>query len=212
LAGKRASQADVTARIVVAARHELVHYGIRRTSVEEVARRAGVSRVSVYRRFAGKSELVRAVILAEAERFLEEFDPLWHSDTPVHERVVDGVTLGVMWMRRNELYNALLRTEPDALMLALTVEAGALFALAQHMLEERLREEIDAGGLPEIDAELAAEALIRFVHSFVVLPFGRLPGDNEDEVRAWIQATVVPLVLDPAGPVGRRDADVQAGS
>ena len=51
----QASATDVA--IVAAAREELIRYGIRRANMSEIARRAGVSRVTVYRRFAGASRV-----------------------------------------------------------------------------------------------------------------------------------------------------------
>jgi len=36
---------------------------------------------------------------------------------------------------------------------------------------------------------------IRAMHSFDVLLFNGIPGDAGDEVRSWLRATVLPLVL-----------------
>ena len=41
---------------------EFERHGLRRVALEDVARRAGVSRTTIYRRFAGKDELIAAVV------------------------------------------------------------------------------------------------------------------------------------------------------
>jgi AcrR family transcriptional regulator len=196
-----------TARIVAVARAEFERYGIKRTTVEEIARRANVSRVSVYRRFAGKAELVRAVMFEDVGRFVERFDAIWRTDAPVEERFVDAVTLSVLEARRHPLLNALLRSEPEMLLLAITLEGEGLFKFICGLIETRLRREVELGALPDIDTELAAEALVRLGHSVVVLPFGRIPGEREEDVRRYVRAAALPVVLDPAGVAARRTAE-----
>ena len=64
-------------RVAAAALDEFSEHGIRRTSMEDVARRAGVSRMTVFRRFASKQGLVDVVIAREVHRGMEELDLLW---------------------------------------------------------------------------------------------------------------------------------------
>jgi AcrR family transcriptional regulator len=194
----------VTARIIAVAREEFERYGIRRTTVEQVARHAGVSRVSVYRRFAGKAELVRAVMFEDIGRFVERFDAIWRTAAPIEDRIVDALTLCVLELRSYPLYTTLLRSEPEALLASLTLEAEPLFVRICELLETRLREEIEHGTLPDIDTGLAAEALLRLGHSFVVLPFGQIPGGSEDDVRRYVRAAALPILLDPSGVAARR--------
>jgi AcrR family transcriptional regulator len=54
-------------RILDTALQLLMEQGIRKTSMDEVAERAGVTRVTIYRYFRDKKELVRAVFLRMAE-------------------------------------------------------------------------------------------------------------------------------------------------
>ena len=54
-------------RILDTALELLLEQGIRKTSMDEVAERAGVTRVTIYRHFRDKKELVRAVFLRIAD-------------------------------------------------------------------------------------------------------------------------------------------------
>ena len=56
-----------TERILDAACAELAKHGVRRTTMNQVADAAGLGVATVYRRFPQKAQLVRAVILREAE-------------------------------------------------------------------------------------------------------------------------------------------------
>ena len=56
---------SASAQILDAAIVEFERHGYRRVALDDVARRAGVSRTTIYRRFANKDELVGAVIERE---------------------------------------------------------------------------------------------------------------------------------------------------
>jgi TetR/AcrR family transcriptional regulator, repressor for uid operon len=181
-------------RIVAAAREEFERYGIRRTTVEQVARRAGVSRVTVYRKFDGKEALVRAVVLDDIQRFARHVDSLWRSDDAVEDRLIETCTLAVMALRRNPLFNTLLRSEPDALLQQLTLDGEEIFKLACDVLAARLQEHVEKGDLPELDVRLASELVVRLGFSVVVLPFGGFPGQDEDDVRRQLRSAVIPIL------------------
>src|SRR6516225_5645252 len=79
-----------TGRILDAAFGLLLDFGVRNLSVEGVARRAGVARVTIYRRFAGRDELLRAVLLREGRRLFDAVDAaVAGSDTP-EDQLVEG--------------------------------------------------------------------------------------------------------------------------
>ena len=53
-------------RILEAAREELSAYGLRRTTLDDIAARAGVGRATLYRRFANRDTLLAALVAREA--------------------------------------------------------------------------------------------------------------------------------------------------
>jgi AcrR family transcriptional regulator len=61
-AGAAVLRDDITAAIRGAVMHELAAVGYGRLSIEAVARRAGVSKTAIYRRWSSKLELVLAVV------------------------------------------------------------------------------------------------------------------------------------------------------
>ena len=46
--------------------------GIRRSTIEDIARRAGIDRVTVYRRVGSKDDVTQTVIAREVHRMMEE--------------------------------------------------------------------------------------------------------------------------------------------
>jgi hypothetical protein len=64
---------ETSARILDAAYEMFCHIGIQRSTMEDVARRAGISRITVYRRFATKGALVDQLVRREVGRYLDQF-------------------------------------------------------------------------------------------------------------------------------------------
>src|SRR5690554_3819714 len=66
------ARTSVDEAIIEAARESIMSVGLRRTSIAEIARNAGVSRPTVYRRYADLDELSNEVITREFLRVLAE--------------------------------------------------------------------------------------------------------------------------------------------
>src|SRR5271166_5880932 len=62
---------EITARILRAAIEQAELVGMRRSTMDDVARRSGVGRATLYRRFPTKAALNEAIVLSEVRRFLE---------------------------------------------------------------------------------------------------------------------------------------------
>lgn len=61
---------EVDVRILEAALEQFVLVGIRRTSADDIARRARVNRTTLYRRMGTKDQIVRAAVLHEVRRLI----------------------------------------------------------------------------------------------------------------------------------------------
>ena len=57
-------------RILDSARSLYIEYGLRRTTMEDVSKRAGMGRATLYRRFSEKDQLFKAVIFRDLQRSL----------------------------------------------------------------------------------------------------------------------------------------------
>jgi TetR/AcrR family transcriptional regulator, repressor for uid operon len=199
-AGDAGEQPDdgYTGRILRAAVEQFVDVGIRRSTVSDVARRAGLSRVTVYRRFPRKADLIQAVVLAELRRFLAELDAAV-AGLEAAERLVEGFVVTVRAIRSHPLLGRLLGTEPEALLPLVTVEFGPYLALARHVLAERaIRDRVALP--PGIDAEALAELCVRLGVSHLLTRDTCVPLDTDEQVRAYAARYLAPIV---SGGTGR---------
>lgn len=77
-------------QILDAAREQFMTFGLRRSTVDDVAKRAKVSRVTVYRRIGNKDSLVSACLLREYRRFVSDVDEAVAALPTMEDRLVAG--------------------------------------------------------------------------------------------------------------------------
>jgi AcrR family transcriptional regulator len=168
--------------------------GVEHLTMDAVARRARVGRMTVYRRFGDKQALVAALGAREGRRCLAELDAATGPDAPIAEQVAAGFVTSLRLAREHPLLSRLARLEPETVLSALTEDGGALFGLAREYLANRLRQSQRAGVLGPIEVEVAAELLVRLALSFVLIPESTLPLDDDERVREIAERLVAPIL------------------
>ncbi|ALG13507.1 TetR/AcrR family transcriptional regulator [Kibdelosporangium phytohabitans] len=182
---------ESTRRILDAALEAYQEFGLRRTTMDDVARAAGIGRATLYRRFPQKGDLVTAVGLREVRRFIAAVDVEISKAPNAEERMVEGFVAVVRGLRENQLLNRLLSSEPEAVLPGLTLHGGPVIALARGYLKEKIEEDQRAGLIADFDAEPLAETLARLIHSIVLTPDGRIPTRDERQMRAFARTYLV---------------------
>ena len=194
--------ADATSeRILDAAREQLTLIGVRRTTMDDVARRASVSRITVYRRFPTKDDLVRAVFLREAQTLFDTVDEAVSHLPRAADQLVEGFVAILTAGRRHPLLSGLLEVEPESVLPYFTLGGGPILALARGYLAGQVRRGQHSGQLRDIDPEAIAELAVRLTVSFILTPDSCFPLEDEDDLRTFARRYLVPAVV--AGPAAR---------
>ena len=182
---------DVGESILDTALEEFLAYGLRRTTVDIVAKRAGVSRATLYRRFDGKDVLVQAVLVRESRRFFCSIADAVAGVSTVEERLVEGFVVGVRYARADRLLNRLLASDPEALLPYLTTNGALVVAAARDFLVLQGGSRTPVG---DRTPEGVAELFVRLAISFTLMPESAIPLDSDEEVRAFARAYLAPLM------------------
>jgi AcrR family transcriptional regulator len=185
-------------RIVIAALDEFAEHGIRRTSMEDVARRAGVSRMTVFRRFESKQGLVEVVIAREVRRGMEELDLLWEGAETLEDRLVEGFAFAGRYVRDHPLFDGILRREPETLLPPLTIDGGPVLDLYRSLIADRLQAEVDSGHAVTSDVDGVAEVIARLAISLLLTREGDITLDDPDSIVRLVNLAVLPM-LQPRG-------------
>ncbi|WP_327590589.1 TetR/AcrR family transcriptional regulator [Nonomuraea sp. NBC_00507] len=153
--------------VLDAARDCVLAYGVRRTTLTDVARRAGVSRMTIYRRWPDVRSLVADVMTREWVSVVAGLD----LSDPVR-----AVVAGVRGLRAHPLWRKIVEADPELLMPYLLDRRGATHEAVLQVLEPAVGDArkaravllvaqsfllsaptmLDPVTLDELDAELAA--------------------------------------------------------
>ena len=184
--------AGIRERIVNAAEGCFARYGVGKTTVEDIAEAAGLSRATVYRNFAGgRDEVILAVILRDLRRFLDRLAERLSREPSVPDAIVEGVLDAVAFVRAEPRVAALLTPEAAGhTQAAVAVAAGRVLDLCADYVrphfEVAQRESLLRA---DITVEGAVEFLFRIISSMIVMP-------REDEPREFLRTYVVPALAE----------------
>src|SRR6202050_3995167 len=144
-------------QVLDAALEAFLDFGIRRTSMGEIARRSGLSPATLYRRFPGKDRIVWAVGLREAVRLVERVDAEVDPATSAEEQIVALSVACMREMRANALLRRLLAIEPEILLPLLTIRGGPVLDLGRAYVGEVIRRLAEREGVAALDTEQVDE-------------------------------------------------------
>jgi AcrR family transcriptional regulator len=179
-------------RILEATYACVARWGLSKTTVEDAAREAGLSRATVYRYFpGGRDELIDAVVSWQYLLFFVRLYEEVHGATSLEEVLERGLVFARRSLLEHEVLQKVLETEPDVLMPKLTVESNRTVGLIAGFLVPYLHEHAVA---PEVEVHQAAEFLARMILSYIASPGHWDLGDAEQVatlVRTELLAGVV---------------------
>src|SRR5205814_2535248 len=121
-------------RILDAAFGAVRDFGISRTTVEDVAGRAGFSRQTVYRYFPSKDHLVLALVLREEEKFIEGTRRAFSSEGTLDEAFTGAINFCLEYAREHPLLDRLLATDQETFLPYLTTRGLPVIVRAREAL------------------------------------------------------------------------------
>lgn len=113
-------------RILNAATELFVRLGYRKTSVDEVARKAGVAKGTVYLYYRTKAELVYHALANEKREHIERMRPLAEVSSTPQERLWSFVKLGVLMSREMPLTASLITGDHEISLAVLEMDEKVL--------------------------------------------------------------------------------------
>ena len=186
---------SATTKILDAAVAEFERHGFRRVALDDVARRAGVSRTTIYRRLANRDELVAAVVERENAALFADIARQLSDAGPQQNLYVEAFTLSIVTFREHRVLNAMLAEDPG-FVLAL---AHQHWAAAVERMAEALRVIFPAGLAERIGPRVVnelADTILRYAAVVLLLP-SMSPLDTADEIREFARRHFLPSL--PAG-------------
>ncbi|HEY9373725.1 TetR/AcrR family transcriptional regulator [Streptomyces sp.] len=186
--------------VLDAARDCVLAVGVRRTTLTDVARRAGVSRMTLYRRWPDVRSLVGDLMTREWIAVAAGAMPTADDGGPVRARMVDGLVAGAAAFRAHPLFAKILDVDPELLLPYILDRRGASQEALLGLLVRALDEGHEDGSVRPGHTDLQARSLLLVVQSFT-LSLRTMTDETDpdlseaaflDELRTLLERTLTP--------------------
>ncbi len=172
--------------------------------MEDVAREAGVARMTVYRHFASRDDLMQALIDREIELYFAEVSAMGRcieaateaGTNPALAVLVKCFQFTMHHFRDHPILSALLEREPHLLAPYVTSNADSMFRAAVSVISPGLDRWMAEGWIRPLPSAEAAEWLVRLAVSWQITRGAVTIPDDEGVMARLVHDYVWP-VLDP---------------
>ncbi|WP_411108861.1 TetR/AcrR family transcriptional regulator [Streptomyces sp. c-19] len=186
--------------VLDAARDCVLAVGVRRTTLTDIARRAGVSRMTIYRRWPDVRSLVGDLMTREWIAVAAGAMPPSDEDRPERERIVEGLVAGAAAFRAHPLFHKIIDVDPELLLPYILDRRGASQDALLGLLHTALEDGHEDGSVRRVRADLQARSLLLVVQSFT-LSLRTMTDETDpelseaaflDELRTLLERTIAP--------------------
>jgi AcrR family transcriptional regulator len=147
-----------------AAREAILAVGWSRTTLTDIARRAGVSRMTIYRKWPDMGSLL-ADLMTREWTDLVQVESTGDSDL---ERLVRGGVATVRAVRANPLFARIVELDPELLLPYLLERPGRSQRIVLDVIAEQVRAGQSSGAIRKGDPDLLARSVVLACHGFVL--------------------------------------------
>jgi len=178
----RASQ-----RILNAALQEAAAVGLQRITVEEVVRRAGVSRMTAYRRYPRRDDLVEALVRRETQRFLAAVADAIDVVEDPHDGVAEAFIAAVTFAREHPMLRRAGQLEPTPIAGSLELVAIGSAFIANYIHGE-------APGTPSQRVCWVGDVFARLFLTYISMPPTDPNFGDDAELRRFAHEVLTSMV------------------
>ncbi|GAB7106652.1 TetR/AcrR family transcriptional regulator [Streptomyces phaeofaciens JCM 4814] len=186
--------------VLDAVRDCVLAVGVRRTTLTDVARRAGVSRMTLYRRWPDVRSLVGDLMTREWIEAATRAMPVPEPGAGARARIVEGMVRGVDAFRTHPLFRKIVDVDPELLLPYVLDRRGASQEALLGLLAEALREGHADGSVRPGHPQRQARSLLLVAQSFTLSLRTMTDEDDADlspeafyaELRTILERTLTP--------------------
>ncbi|MEU6525370.1 TetR/AcrR family transcriptional regulator [Streptomyces sp. NPDC046924] len=186
--------------VLDAVRDCVLAVGVRRTTLTDVARRAGVSRMTLYRRWPDVRSLVGDLMTREWIDVATGALPERSSDVTGRDRMVEGLVAGVRAFGGHPLFRKIVDVDPELLLPYVLDRRGASQVALLELLADSVREGHADGSVRTGHPERQARSVLLIVQSFALSLRTMTDEDDPDltseallaELRDILERTLAP--------------------
>jgi AcrR family transcriptional regulator len=185
--------------ILDAARACVLAVGVRRTTAADIARRAGISRMTLYRRFPDAASVVTALMTREFAGLLHRAEAEVQDAPTARARIVAATLRTLELLDEDEVLRRILDVDPELLLPYVVQRLGAFQRGALAELAEAIRGGVADGSIRLLESDVAAATLELAVRGHVLAAGAEHRAIPKARAREEL-ARMVDRYLAPAAP------------
>ncbi|MWA04918.1 TetR family transcriptional regulator [Actinomadura sp. LD22] len=179
-------------RILDAALAEAAAVGVDRLTVEDVVRRSKLGRMTVYRRFPRREDMLNALVTREVQRFLAAVAAGIDRAAGRREGVAEGFVAAVTFARRHPLLRRASQTDPGSVFEALAVDDSRILSMGAAFIAREIHG--DEPGGPSQQVRWVAEVFARLFATYLAIPPADPDPEDDTELRRFAREVLTPMV------------------
>jgi AcrR family transcriptional regulator len=188
VAGRIDEAMDRTSQgILDAALSEAAAVGLQRITVEDVVRRAGVSRMTAYRRYPRRDDLVAALVRRETQRFLGAVADAIEGVEDSDDGVAEAFIAAVSFAREHPILRRAAQNEPAPI-----ADSFELLTMGSAFIANYIHG--DATGAPSQQVRWVADVFARLFFTYISMPPSDPDFTDEAELRRFAHEVLTPMV------------------
>lgn len=185
---------DVQERLLDAAEESFARFGLAKTTMDDVARHAGMSRATVYRYFKSRDQLLMAVVEREARRTASEIKQRLCTIHDPGEYIVEGIVHSLAEIPRRSALSMIFSPDAVGMTSRLVVTSERLAKIALELVLPVIEPARAKGMLREnVDTDVMVEWIIRLLTSYLTVPSAS--ENSEAEIRKTFRSMLLPALL-----------------
>lgn len=176
--------------LLAAAAHCFVETGLRATTMEDIARRAGAGKATLYRHFANKSDLIDALLVSEGARLRRRLARAFASRDGILPGIEEAFLAGLQFLVEHPVLTRGRDEEPAMLLERVTAHRGPLVEAALDWFAEVVARGMETGEVRPVEPRWAAEVLVRLMLSWFAFPPMAIPVHDDAQVRLFAHTLI----------------------
>jgi AcrR family transcriptional regulator len=175
--------------------------GVAKTTATDIAREAGFSRATLYRRFGSHEAIFLAVLTRESEAMATEARAHLAAFEDPAEQVIEGMVFSIGQIRSRPVHAAVFGSDSAAWAAGQAFQVQALRLIGDAGVRPLLAPALAAGTLSEDDVSDLVDWILRILISFAAVPGdgGRGPVEIRRQLTSWFLPAFATLVRGPGG-------------
>jgi TetR/AcrR family transcriptional regulator, repressor for uid operon len=176
--------------LLSAAGRRFVAVGIRKTTMEDIAREAEAGKATLYRHFRNKDAVIDDLLEREGERFTRALERGAAGHETAAGRIEGAFLAGIRFFVDHPILTKGRDEEPGILLPRITAGGGPLVRRGLALFTRLIADGVATGELRPVDPPAAAEVVVRLILSYFAFPPMHVRVEEPEEAATFARALV----------------------